>query len=127
LSNLFYYWLGNHAVDLIAPVSILVLALFWQFWHTKSLNGRFIHRAFFVYYAIYLVINFWHLFGRFFYPETLTANRYFSLAASNVTFWFILATMWLLAIGKFLDNHSEGGLIGVFDRNIGQWRKWFGG
>ena len=122
-----YYWLGTSAVDLIAPVSILVLALFWQFWHTKKLNGAFIHRTFFFYYGLYMVINFWHLLGRFFYPETLTANYYFSLLASNVIFIFILTTMWILALLKFVDNHYDGGLMGVFERNISTWRKWFGG
>ncbi len=125
--NTAYYFFNTAAVNIIAPVGILVLALFWRFWHSKSLNGAFIHRTFFIYYSLYLAINVWHLLGRFFYPETLAANYYFSLAASNVIFILIVTTMWILAILKFLDNHSEGGLMGVFERNIGRWRKWFGG
>ncbi|PQA88028.1 hypothetical protein [Hyphococcus luteus] len=127
LSNVFYYFLNNAAVNLIAPVSILVLALFWSLWHAKSLNGAFIHRTFFSYYALYFLINLWHLLGRFFFPETLTANYVFSLAASNGVFILILVTLWLFAILKFLDRHAEGGLMGVYERNIGKWRKWFGG
>ena len=112
-------------MNLIAPISILVLALFWRFWHSKTLNGKFIHRTFFAYYALYFLINLWHLLGRFFFPETLTANYKFSLIASNAIFILILLTMWILAILKFLDNNSDGGLMGVFNRNIGKWRKWF--
>ena len=117
--------MADAAVKLIAPMNIIVLGLFLTFWQSKSLNGAFIHRTFFIYYVLYLVINMWHLSGRFFFPETFTASNYFSLAASNVIFWFILATMGGLAILKFLDNYSAGGLMGVFERNIGKWRKWF--
>ena len=39
----------------------------------------------------------------------------------------IVSTLWLLAILKFLDNHAEGGLMGVYGRNIDNWRRWFGG
>ncbi|MAW79160.1 MAG: hypothetical protein CMI63_02900 [Parvularcula sp.] len=125
LSNTFYYFFKNAAVNFIAPVGILVLALFWQFWHTKSLNGKFIHRTFFFYYFLYLLINTWHLLGRFFFPETLSANYYFSLAASNVVFILVVATMWFLGILKILDRYADGGLMGVFNRNIDKWRKWF--
>ncbi len=127
LSNTFYYFFSAAAVNLIAPTNFIVLGLFFTFWRSKRLNGAFIHKIFFSYYSLYLIINMWHLLGRFFFPETLTANYYFSLAASNIVFILIVLTMWLFAILKFLDNHSEGGLMGVFERNIHNWRKWFGG
>jgi len=125
LDNTFYAFLKNASVNLIAPVAILGMVLFWQFWHTKSLNGAFIHRTFFIYYFLYFVINSWHLLGRFFFRDTLAATYYFSLAASNIVFSLIVATMWGLGILKILDKYSDGGLMGVFDRNIGKWRKWF--
>lgn len=125
LDNVFFFFFRNASVNFIAPVAILVLALFWQFWHSKSLNGAFIHRTFFIFYFLYFVINSWHLLGRFFFPETLTANYYFSLAASNIIFVLIVITLWFFAIMKFLDNNVDGGLMGVFNRNIDKWRKWF--
>ncbi len=125
LSNSFYYFMSGAAVNLIAPMNIIVLGLFLTFWKTKSLNGAFIHRTFFIYYGLYFLINSWHLLGRLFFPDTLTATYYFSIIASNVVFILIVITMWGLAILKFLDNNSDGGLKGVFDRNIDKWRKWF--
>ncbi len=127
ISNGLYYVMGNAAVNFIAPMNIVVLGLFMTFWRTKRLNGAFIHKSFFFYYCLYLAVNLWHLLGRLFFPDTLAANYYFSLAASNYIFIFIVATLWLFSSLKFVDNHAEGGLMGVFERNIGQWRKWFGG
>lgn len=127
LSNIFYYLWSNAAVNVIAPMTILVLALFFKFWRTKSLNGAFIHKTFFFYYCLYMLINIWHLLGRFFFPETLSANFVFSLIASNIVFVLIVITLWFLAVLKFLDNNADGGLPGVFERNIHKWRKWFGG
>jgi len=127
LSNIFFMLFRNAAVNFIAPMGIIVLALFYTFWKTKSLNGAFIHKIFFGYYFLYFLINLWHLLGRFFFPETLSAKYYFSLAASNGVFILIVGTMWLFAILKFLDNNVDGGLLGLFDRNIHKWRRWFGG
>ncbi len=127
LSNLFYYWLSDAAVNLIAPMNIVVLGLFLTFWRSPTLNGRFIHKIFFAFYCLYLIVNLWHLLGRYLFPETLVASYYFSLAASNGVFMALVATLWLFSILKFLDNHAEGGLAGVYTRNIGKWRKWFGG
>ncbi len=115
----------NAAVNLIAPMNIIVLGLFLTFWQTKSLKGVTIHRTFFIYYTLYLGVNLWHLLGRLFFPETLTAKYKFSAYASNGVFILIVGTMWLLAVLKFLDNNSNGGLMGVYERNIGKWRKWF--
>lgn len=125
LSNTFYYFLKGAAINLIAPMNILILGLFWQFWNTKSLNGAFIHRTFFFYYSLYLVTNLWHLLGRFFFPDTLSATYYFATVLINIVFVLIVTTMWGLAILKTLDNYAKGGLMGVFNRNIGKWRKWF--
>ncbi|WDI32972.1 hypothetical protein PUV54_07145 [Hyphococcus flavus] len=127
LANVLYYFFKNGAVNYIAPFIIIFLALFYTFSKSKTLNGAFIHRVFFGYYSLYFLINLWHLLGRFLFPETLLANYWFSLAASNIVFILIVLTMWGLAILKFLDNHSDGGLMGVYKRNIHHWRKWFGG
>ena len=127
LSNFFYYLWSDAAVNVIAPMNILVLGLFLTFWRAKSLNGAFIHKTFFFYYCLYLLVNFWHLLGRFAFPQTFAAQYNFSLAASNVIFILIVTTLWLFSSLKFVDNHAEGGLAGVFERNIGKWRKWFGG
>lgn len=125
--NICYYYLGNAAVNLIAPSGIVVLGIFYTLWRSKTLNGTFIHKIFFTYYSFFLVINSWHLLGRFFFPETLVANYYFSLAASNIVFILLVSTLWFFSILKFLDNHAEGGLMGVYERNIDKWRGWFGG
>lgn len=127
LSNLFFRLMGTASVNVIAPMNILVLGLFLTFWRMKSLNGAFIHKTFFFYYCLYLLVNFWHLAGRVFFPETLSATYYFSLAASNLVFILIVVTLWLFSSLKFVDNYAEGGLMGVFERNIEKWRKWFGG
>ncbi len=127
LANSFFYWLGAASVNLIAPMSIVILALFYSFWRSKSLNGAFIHKIFFSYYVLYFAINCWHLLARYFFPETFVANYYFSIAASNGVFILIVTTLWVFAILKFLDNNAEGGLMGVYKRNINDWRRWFGG
>ena len=125
-SNLLFHYMGTASVNVIAPMNILVLGLFLTFWRMKSLNGAFIHKIFFFYYCLYLLVNFWHLTGRMFFPETLSATYYFSLAASNLIFILIVSTLWLFSSLKFVDRYAEGGLMGVFGRNIGKWRKWFG-
>ena len=127
VSNLLFQLMGGAAVNVIAPMNILVLGLFLTFWRMKSLNGAFIHKTFFSYYCLYLVVNLWHLAGRFFFPEAFAASYYFSLAASNLIFILIVVTLWFFSSLKFVDNYAEGGLMGVFERNIGKWRKWFGG
>ncbi len=127
LANSFFYLMGAASVNLIAPMSIVILALFYAFWRSKSLNGAFIHKIFFSYYALYFAINLWHILARYFSPETFVANYYFSIAASNGVFILIVSTLWLFAILKFLDNNAEGGLMGVYERNIADWRRWFGG
>ncbi len=127
LANIFYFWMGAASVNIVAPMSVAVLALFFTFWRSKSLNGAFIHKIFFSYYVLYFAINLWHLLARYFFPEALAANYYFSLAASNGVFIIIVSTLWLFAILKFLDNYAEEGLMGIFDRNIEKWRRWFGG
>ncbi|WP_425410691.1 hypothetical protein [Hyphococcus sp.] len=126
VSNALYYFLSDSAVNVIAPMNIVVLGLFYTLWRSERLNGAFIHKIFFGYYCLYLVVNLWHLLGRFFFPETLTASYYFSLAASNGVFILIVATLWLFGVLKFLDNNAKGGLMGVYQRNIGTWRRWFG-
>lgn len=115
----------NAAVNLIAPMNIIILGLFLTFWKSKSLNGATIHKTFFLYYVLYLAVNLWHLLGRLFFPETLTAQYKFPAYASNGVFILIIGTMWILAILKTLDNYSDGGLMGVYERNIAKWRKWF--
>lgn len=127
LSNIFYYLWSDAAVNVIAPMNILVLGLFLTFWRSPGLNGAFIHKIFFFYYCLYLLVNFWHLLGRVFFPQTFAAQYNFSLAASNVIFILIVTTLWLFSSLKFVDNYAEGGLPGVFERNIAKWRKWFGG
>jgi len=127
ISNVLYYWFGGASVNFIAPMSILILALFYSFWRSKSLNGAFIHKFFFGYYTLYFLINLWHIVARYIFPETFAATYYFSAAASNIVFILIVSTMWLFAVLKFLDNHSEGGLMGVYERNIDKWRRLFGG
>ncbi len=127
VSNLLVHFMGSAAVNVIAPMNILVLGLFLTFWRAKSLNGAFIHKTFFFYYCLYLLVNFWHLLGRYFFSDTLAATHYFALAASNLVFILIVATLWLFSSLKFVDNYAEGGLMGVFERNIAKWRKWFGG
>ena len=127
LSNLLFQQMGAASVNIIAPMNIIVLGLFATFWRMKSLNGAFIHKIFFFYYGLYLLVNGWHLLGRFFFPETLSATYYFSLAASNVVFILIVITLWLFSSLKFVDRYAEGGLMGVFERTIEKWRKWMGG
>ena len=127
LANSFYYWIGEASVNFIAPMSIVILALFYSFWRSKSLNGAFIHKIFFSFYILYFAINLWHLSARYFFPEAFAANYYFSIAASNGVFILIVSTLWLFASLKFLDNHADGGLMGVYERNIEKWRRWFGG
>lgn len=126
-SNLLFQLMGQASVNVIAPMNIVVLGVFLTFWRMKSLNGAFIHKIFFSYYCLYLLVNFWHLLGRAFFPETLSASYYFSLAASNLVFILIVMTLWLFSSLKFVDRYAEGGLMGVFERNIAKWRKWFGG
>lgn len=127
VANSLYYWIGAASVNFIAPMSIVILALFFSFWRSKSLNGAFIHKIFFSFYVLYFAINLWHLVARLFFPEAFAANYYFSIAASNGVFILIVSTLWLFATLKFLDNHATGGLMGVYERNIEKWRRWFGG
>ncbi|MEO1252064.1 MAG: hypothetical protein AAFW81_06955 [Pseudomonadota bacterium] len=127
LANTFFYFFGNATVNYIAPVAIAILCTLFILSRMKSLNGAFIYRTFFIYYFMYFLINSWHLAGRVFFPETFVATYWFSLAASNGVFILIVSTLWLLAILKFLDNNAEGGLMGVYERNIDNWRRWFGG
>lgn len=126
-ANLAYYWLGPAAVNVLAPSTIIVLGLFMTFWRSKRLKGPFIHKTFFFYYCLYLAVYSWTLLGRFFFPDTLAATNYFALAAPNGIFILLVLTLWLFSILKFIDNHYDGGLMGVFERNIAKWRKWFGG
>lgn len=127
LANIFFNFFGNATVNFIAPVAIAILCTLFILARIKILNGAFIYRTFFLYYFMYFLINSWHLLGRIFFPETLVATYWFSLAASNGVFILIVATLWLFAILKFLDNNAKGGLLGVYERNIDQWRRWFGG
>ncbi|MBT8473651.1 MAG: hypothetical protein HKN14_06650 [Marinicaulis sp.] len=127
IANILFYFFGNAAVNFIAPVQAVILAIFFFLARSKSLNGAFIHRVFFIFYSLYFAINSWHLTGRIFFPQTLVANYWFSLAASNGVFVLMVVTLWFLAILKFFDNYADGGLMGVYERNIGAWRRWFGG
>ena len=120
-ANVLFYFFENAAVNFIAPLCIIFLAFFHSFWRSERLNGTFIHKVFFGYYALYLLINSWHMLGRIFFPETLVANYWFSLAASNIVFVLIVLTMWIFAILKFLDNYADGGLMGVYERNVAKW------
>lgn len=126
-ANASFYILGNAAVNFIAPLMIAILVGFYFLWRSPSLNGAFIHKIFFTYYFFYFLINIWHFLGRVLFPETFVATYWFSLAASNGVFILIVTTLWLFAILKFLDNNAEGGLMGVYERNIENWRRWFGG
>lgn len=105
----------------------MVLVIFWSLWHNPALKGAFIHRTFFFYYLFYFAINLWHLLGRITFPETFAASHYFAFLASNIVFVLLVGTIWILAILKFIDNHRDGGLMGVYERNIDKWRKLFGG
>ncbi|MEZ5893826.1 MAG: hypothetical protein R3C58_11885 [Parvularculaceae bacterium] len=114
-------------MNAIAPWCVVVLAVFWNLWHSKTLNGATIHRFFFFFYSLHFAINFWHILARISFPKAFAATYYFSLAASNIVFVLMIVTVYFLAILKFLDNNAKGGLMGVYDRNIHKWRKWFGG
>lgn len=126
-ANTFFHFFGNAAVNFIAPVAIAIMCVFFILSRMQSLNGAFIYRIFLFYYFLYFLINSWHLFGRMVFPDAFMSTYWFSLAASNGVFVLIVLTLWGLAILKFLDNHAEGGLMGVYERNIDNWRRWLGG
>lgn len=125
-SNFLFRFLAGESVNYIAPMNILVLGAFYAFWRSPTLNGAFIHRVFFLYYCLYLLLSLWHLFGRFFFPETLLATFYFAQVTANLVFIAVVSTLWLFGALKILDSRATGGLMGVYERNIEKWRRWFG-
>ena len=127
IANTLFYFFGNAVVNFIAPVAVAIMCALFILWRMRTLKGALIYRPFLLYYFMYFLINTWHLLGRVFFPEAFVATYWFSLAASNGVFILTVSTLWGLAILKFLDNHAEGGLMGVYERNIHKWRRWFGG
>lgn len=116
LSNLLTTWLGPAAVNWIAPMNILFAAAFWTLLRLKAFRGRIFYAPMALAYTAYVALNLWHLGGRVFYPETLTATYYFAYLTQNIIFILVTICLFTLSILKGISNRVDGGLLVFYDR-----------
>jgi hypothetical protein len=118
LSNFLTTNFGSSAVIYIAPMTAVFFCILLYLYNDKKFKGRSYYRPILFFYFLYLVIHFWHMGGRLFYPETLSANYYFVLYFSNVVFILLSLTLVGLSLLKGIGNRTEGGLMAVYEK----WR-----
>ena len=110
-------------MQFIAPMNVVFFGVFIWLFKAKAFRGNSFYRPLLFFYFVYVAISLYHLSMRGFFPQTLAANYYFVLAASNIIFILIIITLYVLSIAKGIDNRSKEGLLGVYERWLARLTK----